>query len=118
MTAEGRHHRHIRVHRAGLAFDMATGIFRLATATGAMVVPCLIAAGPRMSFTIHLCEPVPDELVICADLHRAGCDHILGELLPVVGRHPGQSHALLIDHLRGGADAVLPAVGTFPEAAS
>jgi lauroyl/myristoyl acyltransferase len=87
MTAEGRYHRHIRVHREGLAFDVASGPLRLAAATGAIVIPCLIAAGPRMSFTIHLGEPVPADLVIDADLHRAGCDHFLGELLPVVRRH-------------------------------
>jgi Bacterial lipid A biosynthesis acyltransferase len=117
MTAEGRYHRHIRVHREGLTFDMATGPFRLAAATGAIVIPCLIAAGPRMRFTIHLGEPVPADLVIDADLHRKGGDHLLGELLPVVGRHLGQSHALLIDHLRPGADDVPPAVGTLSEAA-
>ena len=109
MTAEAGHQRHIRVHREGLAFDMATGVFRLAAATGAIVIPCLIAAGPRMRFTIHLGEPVPDDFVIDADLHRAGCDHLLGEFLPIVGRRLGQSHAVLIDHLRPGADDVLPA---------
>jgi len=41
-----------------------------------------------------------------------------GELLPAVGGHPGQSHALLIDHLRAGADTVLPAAGAFTEAAT
>jgi lauroyl/myristoyl acyltransferase len=118
MTAEGRHHRHIRVHRDGLAFDMATGLFRLANATGAIIIPCLIAAGPRMTFTIHLGEPVPDELVAGADLYRAGCDHLLNEFLPVVGRHPGQSHSLLIDHLCPGADVVPPSVAELPGAAS
>ena len=117
MTAEGRYHRHIRVHREGLAFDVATGPLRLAAATGAIVIPCLIAAGPRMSFTIHFGEPLPADLVIDADLHRAGCDHLLRELLPVVGRHLGQSHSVLIEHLCPGADDVLPAVGTLSEAA-
>ncbi len=117
MTAEGRHYRHLRLYREGLAFDMATGLFRLAAATGAIVIPCLITAGPRMTLTIHLGEPVPDELVIRAHLHRAGCDHLLGEFLPVIGRHPGQSHALLIDHLLPSDDAVLTAVGVFPEVA-
>ena len=116
MTAEGRYHRSNRVHREGLAFEMSTGPFRLAAATGAIIIPCLIAAGPRMTFTIHIGEPVPENLVIGAHLHRAGCDHLLGEFLQVVGRHPGQSHALLIDHLRPVADTVLPAVGAFPEA--
>ena len=117
MTAEGRHHPHIRLHRRGLAFDMATGLFRLSAATGAIVIPCLIAAGPRMTFTIYLGEPVPDELVIGTQLHRAGCEHLFGEFLPVVGCHPGQSHRLLIDHLNPSPDAVLPAVGAFPDAA-
>jgi hypothetical protein len=118
ITTEGRYHRHVRVHRQGLTFDMATGLFRLAEATGAIVIPCMIAAGPRMRFTIHLGEPVPDELVIGADPYRAGCDHLFGELIPAVGGHPGQSHALLIDHLRAGADTVLPAAGAFTEAAT
>ncbi len=116
MTAEGRHHRHIRVHREGLAFEMSTGPFRLAAATGAIVIPCLIAAGPRMTFTIHVGKPVSDNLLIGAHLHRAGCDHLLIEFLPVVGRHPGQSHALLIDHLRPAADTVLPAASAISEA--
>ena len=117
MTAEGRYHRHIRLHREGLAFEMATGLFRLAATTGAIVIPCLIAAGPRMTFTIHLGEPVPDDLVIGAHLHRAGCDHLLGEFLPILGRHLGQSHALLVDHLCPGADAAghgrVPRSGTL-----
>ncbi len=117
ITAEGRHHRHIRVQREGLAFDMASGLFRLAAATGAIVIPCLIAAGPRMSVTMHLGEPVPGELVTNADLHHAGCDHLLSELLPVVARHLGQCHSVLIDHLCPGSDALLAAAAALPAAA-
>jgi len=109
-AVEGRHDRHLRLSGEGFTFDMATGLLRLAAAAGAVVMPCLIAAGPRMSFTVHLGEPVPDELVVDADRHRAACDHLLREFLAVVRRHPGQSHTQLIEHLH-------PATGGVPSAA-
>jgi lauroyl/myristoyl acyltransferase len=99
ITVEGRHERHLRLVRDGFAFDMATGILRLAAATGAVVMPCLLTAGPRMSFTAHFGDPVPDELVVDTNRHPAACEHLLREFLAVVGRHPGQSHVVLIEHL-------------------
>jgi len=118
MAVEGRHAQHLRLSGEGFTFDMATGILRLAAATGAVVMPCLITAGPRMSFTVHLGEPVPDELVVDADRHRAACDHLLREFLAVVGRHPGQFHVQLIEHLHPATGGVPAAAEALPETSS
>ena len=118
IAVEGRRDRHLRVVRDGLTFDMATGILRLAAATGAVVIPCLLTAGPRMSFTVHLGEPVPDDLVADTDRHFAACHHLFREFLAVVGRHPGQSHAALIEHLEPAAAGGSSAAAALPETAS
>ncbi len=97
---------------------MTTGPLRLATATGALVMPCLITAGPRMSFTVHLGEPVPDALVDDAENHRAACAHLLREFLAVVGQHPGQSHCLFIEHLDPATVAAPSAAEALSEIAS
>ncbi len=118
IAAEGRFARHLRLSGEGFTFDMATGPLRIAAATGALVIPSLITAGPRMSFTVHLGEPVPDALVVDARRHRAACAHLLREFLAVVRRHPGQSHRMLIDHLDPATDGApsvaeaLPLIGS------
>jgi lauroyl/myristoyl acyltransferase len=103
MAAEGRHDRHLRLVGEEFTFDMATGVIRLAAATGAVVIPCLLTAGPRMSFTVRLGEAVPDELVVDPDRHCDACDHLLREFLAVVGRYPGQAHVRLLEGLRPAA---------------
>jgi lauroyl/myristoyl acyltransferase len=118
MTVEGRHVRHHRLSGEGCMLDMATSVLRLAAATGAVVMPCLIVAGPRMSFTLHLGEPVPEELVVDEDRHRAASDHLLREFLAVVGRHPGQAHAVLIHYLHPATGEVATAAEELPEPAS
>ena len=118
ITVEGQHDRHLRLSGEGYTFDMATGVLRLAAATGAVVMPCLITAGPSMSFAVHLGEPVPDELVVEADRHRAASDHLLRELLAVVSRHPGQSHVQLIENLQPIIDGFPSIAEVVPETAS
>jgi lauroyl/myristoyl acyltransferase len=118
MTMEGRYTRHIRLEGDGFTFDMATGLVRLAAATGALVIPCLVEAGPYLSFTIHLGEPVPDELVVDADRHRAACEHLLREFVAVVRRHPGQSQAFFINHFQPATAGVAPAADALAETAS
>ena len=104
------------LHREGLAFDMATGPFRLAAAPAPSSSPSLIAAGPRMRFHDPLRRAGAADLVIDADLHRAGGDHLLGELpLRWSGRHPRPVARPLDRPSPPRADDVLPAVGTLPK---
>lgn len=94
------HRRRIKVSGEGFRFEMATGCLRLAAMTGATVLPCSLVAGPGMSFTLHVGEPVPPDLVADPDRHRSACEHLLRELISVVGRHPGQWHPLLRAHFQ------------------
>jgi hypothetical protein len=100
VAMEGRHERNLRLVSGEFTFEMATGVLRLAAATGAVVMPCLLTAKPRMSFTVHLGNPLPDELVLDSDRHLAACDHLLREFLAVIGSNPGQCHGRLIEHLQ------------------
>ena len=117
-AVEGRHTRHVRLSGEGFAFDMAPGVFRLAAASGAVVMPCLITAGPRMSFTVHLGEPVPEELVIDENRHPAACDNLLREFLAVISRYPGQSHPVLIANFQPAIDSTRVSAQALSETAT
>jgi lauroyl/myristoyl acyltransferase len=103
MAVEGGRDRHLRLVKDGYTFDMATGVLRLAALTGAVVIPCLITAGPNLSFTVHLGDPVPEELVLRKDLHLAACEHLFHEFLQVVERNPGQSLGWLLEQFQPAA---------------
>ena len=118
VAVEGRHVRHIRLDGDGFTFRMASGPLRIAAASGAVVIPCLLAAGPRMSFIAHFGEPVPRELVADPEQHHAACDHLLRELLAVVRRYPGQSHSVLIRNLERLGESSRLATARLPEAAN
>ncbi|MEO7167849.1 MAG: hypothetical protein ABI016_12550 [Chthoniobacterales bacterium] len=83
--------RRVEVPLGEQTFSMATGAIRLAVATGAKLIPCLIVENGVWNFAIHFGPAVP------ADLLRKGGDaapaasHLLREWLYVVRHFPVQS---------------------------
>ena len=86
----------VAVRAGDEVFHLATGAIRLAAATGAALVPCVIVREGAWKFSIQLGAPVPSSLLgKTPDVKRAAT-RILEELLPVIRRFPGQCrHRLL-----------------------
>ncbi len=85
---------------------MFPGTFKLAAMSGAAVVPCVICSGPLFSFTVHLGEPVPDELVADKRHYDAACRHILEQLIPRIRTMPEQLSYELMCRIKPRSDAV------------
>jgi lauroyl/myristoyl acyltransferase len=104
VAADGLHGRYHTLDGGGFGFEMSTGMLRLASGTGAAVIPCLITAEAGMGFTVHFGEPAPPGLVADPAGHRAACEHLLREFLKVIRRHPAQCSYALISRFRPAAD--------------
>ncbi len=81
--------RQVEVPLGKQTFSMATGAIRLAAATGAKLIPCLIVENGIWNFAIHFGTAVPPSL-----LERRGegeaASHLLGEWLYVISHYPAQ----------------------------
>lgn len=111
----------------GLSLTMNTGSLRLAAATGALVIPCLMRSGRFFSLTLSLGEPVPMELLQSRGGEAAARAHLLREFLPALVAAPEECSRLLLDAIHGStvetraAGAVPPSLrplGADPPAAA
>src|SRR5262249_39950632 len=76
------------------------GSFRLASLVDAVVIPCLVHAGPPGVITIQLGDPVPQSDVNDRRRQRAACEHLFRFALPTLRTSPGQFESWLIERLR------------------
>ena len=86
----------------GGALHLSTPSFRLARLTHAAIVPVLVRVDGPWRFSIHVGEPVPDQLIVSED-DTAVLAHIVNDLLPVAAARPEQALPLLVDAFEGTA---------------
>ncbi len=83
---------------ATAAVTLASGPFRLARLSGALIVPVIIAERSRWRYRVDVCEPVPDALLASGD--EAAARHVLAQLWPLILRDPGQARDRLVEAVR------------------
>jgi lauroyl/myristoyl acyltransferase len=113
LSVDGPRGRHVWSTVDDHALCLSTSVCQMAAMRQAVIVPCLLTAGPLFRVTMHFGEPVPDALVFDYRRHQAACDHLHREFLPVVRAFPEQSYPVLAGALRGPAD---PGVTVQPDA--
>lgn len=84
------HAKQTPVTMANEVFRLTTGAVRLAAATGADLIPCVIVEKDVWNFVIHFGSPVPQAFLGKSPDVPAATSHLLGELLPVMLCHPVQ----------------------------
>ncbi|MEP7360403.1 MAG: hypothetical protein ABI744_02380 [Chloroflexota bacterium] len=75
---------------------LSTPSFRLARLTGAAIVPMLMRREGVWSYSVHVGQSVPDELLAAGD-DVAIVDHLVNELLPLAAARPEQALPLLVN---------------------
>ncbi len=80
----------------GSAMRLSTASFRLARLTGAAIVPVLVRVEGPWRYSLHVGQPVPDELLARED-DAAVLAHIVNELMPVAEVKPEQALPLLVN---------------------
>ena len=101
VSVDGPRGRHLRSTVDDDTLSLSTAACQMAAMRQAVIVPCLLTAGPRFRVTMHFGEPVPDALVVDYRRHQAACDHLHREFLPVVRAFPEQCYPVLAAALRG-----------------
>ena len=79
----------------GASLRLSTPSFRLARLTGSAIVPMLVRREGVWSYSVHVGQPVPDELVTAGD-DAAIANHLVKELLPLAASRPEQALPLLV----------------------
>jgi hypothetical protein len=105
LSIDGPRGRHVWSTVDDHALCMSTAVCQMAAMRQAVIVPCLLTAGPLFRVTMHFGEPVPDALVFDYRRHPDACDHLHREFLPVLSEFPEQSYPVLTGALRGPVDS-------------
>jgi lauroyl/myristoyl acyltransferase len=95
LSVDGPRGRHLWSTIDDHALSLSTAVCQMAAMRQAVIVPCLLTAGPLFRVTMHFGEPVPDALVVDYRRHQAACDHLHREFLPVVRACPEQCYPML-----------------------
>jgi len=104
LSVDGPRGRHLWSTIDDHALCLSTAVCQMAAMRQAVIVPCLLTAGPLFRVTMHFGEPVPDALVVDYRRHQAACDHLHREFLPVVKAFPEQCYPVLTAARRSPAD--------------
>jgi lauroyl/myristoyl acyltransferase len=103
MAVDGNTSRDVAVTGPGYAIRVAPGALRLATITGATILPCLISSPGCLRSTIRFGRPVPDEDVTDRERHPAACEHIVRELIPWIAAKPEECGQAFLANFDGQA---------------
>jgi hypothetical protein len=103
LSVDGPRGRHLRSTVDDHRLSLSTAVCQMAAMRQAVIVPCLLTAGPLFRVTMHFGEPVPDALVFDYRRHQAACDHLHREFLPVLRAFPEQCYPVLAAAIRGPA---------------
>ena len=95
LTADFTAGRTIAVPWGAGSVVVATGLFRLARATGAAVVPAIIFSTGRWRYEVTAFEPVPQDLINAGDTTGAA-RHVVDCLLPPAAARPDQAMEVLL----------------------
>jgi len=70
--------------------NVGAGVFVLAAATNAVVIPISATATPTLATHVRFLAPVPDEHLADRKRHPAACEHVVRHFVPLIQAAPEQ----------------------------
>jgi hypothetical protein len=96
IAVDGGAGKQLHVRQDGGSFLLSTGAMRLASSTGAELIPCLIAEEAGWHFRLHFGRPTPSRHLKSGHDGYAAAQHLVEEFMPVIQAHPEQCGSLLL----------------------